>query len=148
MHYSHQNEQTNEIEEVAVQDGEITEGYKYGTTIVPFSSTDKENLGYKSGPKSLSILGFVSKSTFPFHLLTGECVYVITGRDRDEHSETALSAVIQAMHEENYVAVARRVYSEDRGLSLNILLPVVDEVDGAGGETYFKEVIRNILIRF
>lgn len=147
MHYSHQNKVTNEIEEVAVQEGEITEGYKYGTTIVPFSAEDKENLGYKAGPKSLSILGFTSKDTFPMYLLTGECVYVITGKDKDEHSETALSAIIQAMNEENYVAVARKVYSDDRGLSLCVLYPKVEEIEGEDG-TYYKECLLLIEIAF
>lgn len=39
MHYVHQDKDTNEVAEVLVRENEIVEGYKYGSTIVPFTGT-------------------------------------------------------------------------------------------------------------
>lgn len=82
--------------------------------------------------------------------VTGDCVYVIAPRDHDENSEIALSALIQAMKKEGYVAIARKVYNNDKGLSLVVLYPIVEEIDpGDGEESYYKEVsaINNFFCR-
>jgi len=56
-----------------------------------------------------------------------------------QSSTAALSALIQAMNEEELGAVARKVYSYDRGLALVLLSPVREVLHDGGSELY-KEV--------
>mgnify|MGYP002715765252 CR=1 FL=1 len=57
-----------------------------------------------------------------------------------------MSAIVQAMKQMECVGIVRKVYSDDRGLSLGILYPFVEEIysnddDDDGGDVFSKEVI-------
>lgn len=56
----------------------------------------------------------------------------------------AFSAIVQAMKEMECLAIVRKVYSNDRGLSLGILYPFIEEIIAdETDETFCKEVRLN-----
>lgn len=46
-----------------------------------------------------------------------------------QDAELALSAIIQAMKHTECLAIVRKVYSKDRGLSLGVLYPFIEEFE-------------------
>ncbi|KAK6628555.1 hypothetical protein RUM43_002370 [Polyplax serrata] len=129
LHYKQQTSVEGQFIDVEVKEEDTVEGFRYGATIVPFSDADKEVMGYKPGEKCFSVIGFTNISSVPFYLFSGECSYVVQARENDEDAELALSAIIQAMKHMECLAIVRKVYSKDRGLSLGVLYPFIEEFE-------------------
>ncbi|KAL0275345.1 UNVERIFIED_CONTAM: hypothetical protein PYX00_003217 [Menopon gallinae] len=128
MYYKNLDLRTSTIEDVPVEDDGVIAGFRYGRSLIPFSDEDKLVMEYKPGPKCFSVLGFTDVGNIPHYLLTGEGSYVVVAKSDGENSDVALSAIIQALTETQTVAIVRRVYSDDRGLTLGALYPVTEEV--------------------
>ncbi|KAK3876763.1 hypothetical protein Pcinc_018476 [Petrolisthes cinctipes] len=102
---------------------EVIPGYKYGTTLVPFSDVDKD-MKYKSNhPRCLSVLGFTKAANVPFSRLSGDQVLVVVAREGDEAAAVAISAIIQGLAEMDMVAITRRIYNKNYNPVMGALFP-------------------------
>nr|XP_045583822.1 X-ray repair cross-complementing protein 5-like isoform X1 [Procambarus clarkii] len=109
--------------QTVVNEEDVIPGYKYGTTLVPFSDEDAQ-MKYKSNsPRSLSILGFTRSSTVSHQRRAGDQVLVITAREGDEAAAVAFSSLIQALQELDMVAVTRRIYNNNYNPVMGALFP-------------------------
>ncbi|KAF0314510.1 X-ray repair cross-complementing protein 5 [Amphibalanus amphitrite] len=98
--------------------------YRYGTTLVPFSRLDQQELEYRSGaPRSIQVLGFTSASNVGPHLYQDTQTVQVVARRGDAGAEAALSALIHALQETDMVAVARRTYNNGGTPRLGALRP-------------------------
>ena len=113
----------NEDQEV-VEPSELIDAYKYGSEICPVNRVDQENT-YQSGPKAFTVVGFVSDSEIPLHLVVGDGCLVFQPVDGDEFSGKALSALYEALVEEKMAAVVRKVYRQGTAPRLGALIPEV-----------------------
>ncbi|XP_039275760.1 X-ray repair cross-complementing protein 5-like [Nilaparvata lugens] len=102
---------------------DIINGYVYADVIVPLSKLDREAMTYRPGAKGLSILGFVKKSAVKQHHWTGKSAFYVIGALNDASAESAMAAFVRALSDMGMVAIARKVYSQDRGLKVGALYP-------------------------
>lgn len=117
---------TNE-REVEVQREELIDGYLFGSTIVPFSDIDKESMTYRSGPKGLYLVGCTARDSVPQNILMGDGSYIVLARQDDHIGNRMLQSFIQAMHENDIVGIARRVYINNSSAYLGVLYPHVTD---------------------
>lgn len=105
---------------------DIIDGYRYGTTIIPYSSVDKEAMKYVSGERSLRILGFTKADNIPVHLLNSCSPYYILPQ-RDNHAANLmLTSLVKAMKKLNMVAVASKVYNRGNAPHIGALFPEIE----------------------
>jgi len=109
-------------EETEVDKEDLVEGYRYGNTLVPMSSDDKDAMKYRA-EKCLKVLGFTKIDNFKRQHLLGDGVLSIQAQKDDQAAAVALSSLINALYETNSVAIARRVYSAASGPKLGCLFP-------------------------
>uniref|UniRef100_A0A2Z5TTK7 ATP-dependent DNA helicase II subunit 2 n=1 Tax=Reticulitermes speratus TaxID=60591 RepID=A0A2Z5TTK7_9NEOP len=109
--------------QTVVEREDVIEGFRFGTTLVPFSDIDKTMMSYQSGERCLSVLGFTKLKNVPRHLFVGKGVLYIVARKGDSSAEIALSSLIQALKEEGLVAIARRVYNRNSNPVLGVMFP-------------------------
>lgn len=103
---------------------DVIEGYMFGTTIVPVTDADLQNLAYHSGPRCLSILGFTHLKNIPPHFLKGNGCYQVFP-ENEENCKRAFSALIQAMDSKDMVAVVRKVYNANNLPVVCALMPFI-----------------------
>ncbi|KAK7067015.1 X-ray repair cross-complementing protein 5 [Halocaridina rubra] len=116
----------NDDAQTAVDEEDVISGYRYGSTIVPVSEEDFQELKYSSeSPRSLSILGYAPNTNVPPSLQAGDQVLVITAREGDEVAAVALSSFIQALAELDYVGITRRIYNKNYNPVLGVLYPEI-----------------------
>ncbi|XP_023235684.1 X-ray repair cross-complementing protein 5-like [Centruroides sculpturatus] len=113
----------NDEAQTEIKKEDIIAGYRYGTTLVPFSEEDKANMAYKSSEKGIKVLGFTKEDNIKYHHYIGDKVIYIVGQKTNESVEKALSAFIQALYETSMVAVVRYVYSANSPPKLGFLSP-------------------------
>ncbi|XP_042886525.1 X-ray repair cross-complementing protein 5-like isoform X2 [Penaeus japonicus] len=111
--------------QTAVDEAEVIMGYKYGTTLVPFSDEDAQMKFSSDSPRALSVLGFTRSSNVRHNRRAGDQVLVVTGREGDETAAVALSALIQALVELDMVAITRRIYNKNSNPVMGALFPEV-----------------------
>ncbi|XP_071549630.1 X-ray repair cross-complementing protein 5 [Panulirus ornatus] len=109
--------------QTAVDKEEVIPGYKYGTTLVPFSDEDAQMKYQSNSPRSLSIVGFTSSSNVSHQRRAGDQVLIISAREGDEAAAVALSSMIQALEELDMVAVTRRIYNKNSNPVMGALFP-------------------------
>ncbi|XP_076036123.1 X-ray repair cross-complementing protein 5-like isoform X2 [Oratosquilla oratoria] len=111
--------------QTCIEEDDIISGYRYGTTLVPFSDDD-EQMKYSSDTlRSLSVLGFTSSSNVTHTLRCGDQVLVITAREGDENAAVALSSVIQGLVELDMVAITRRIYNRNSNPVMGVMIPEI-----------------------
>ncbi|XP_039247751.2 X-ray repair cross-complementing protein 5-like [Styela clava] len=110
-----------------VDEENISKGYKYGKDIIPFSKVDEEQMKYKTEGKCLSILGFTDSSNIRVQDLMDDQSHHIVSEKDDNAAETALSALVTAMQNQNVCAVARYVYRKGTNPKLMALMPRIKE---------------------
>ncbi|XP_067009130.2 X-ray repair cross-complementing protein 5 [Anabrus simplex] len=114
-------------DKTVVEKEDRIEGYTFGSTLVPYSETDKTAMSYKSGNKCLSVLGFTKSSNIPRHLLVGVGVYYfIPQRDKPEVMP-AFSAFVHSLQDLGLVAVVRRVYNSGYAPYIGALFPKIKD---------------------
>ncbi|XP_018026731.1 X-ray repair cross-complementing protein 5 [Hyalella azteca] len=115
-------------QQTAVPEDEVIDGYRYGTTLVPFTDEDRQ-MNYSSGAESaeLSVLGFTRSEFCGLAERAGDQVLLVTAKEGDEDAAVALSAVVQAMAELDVVAVVRRVYRRGCKPVLGALYPSITQ---------------------
>lgn len=113
----------NDEAQTEIKKEDIIDGYRYGTTLIPFSAEDKANMSYKSAEKGIKVLGFTKEDNIKCHHYIGDKVIYIVSQKNNELVEKALSAFIQALYETSMVAVVRYVYSTNSAPKLGFLSP-------------------------
>uniref|UniRef100_A0A182QXW6 Ku domain-containing protein n=1 Tax=Anopheles farauti TaxID=69004 RepID=A0A182QXW6_9DIPT len=100
---------------------DVTVGYMYGSTAVPYDSTIE--IEYRSGESRLTCLGFTpSKNVLEEHL-SGNGTYVVVAKKGCSASHKKLCALVKAMHELDVAMIVTKVYRKDTRPRLNALLP-------------------------
>lgn len=112
-------------DQTVVQKDELVHGYCYGSTLIPFSDGDKQELNYESGPKCLSLLKITKKEFVPRHIWLGKSGTCFVARENDEHATLAFSAFVQALERLKSVAIVRRIYNNGYRPYLGALIPCV-----------------------
>ena len=122
----------NEDQEVIESNEELIMSYKYGSDLVTVSDEDVANFTYQSGPKSMTVLGFMPRSEIRRQLLIGDGAMTFQPVEDDDNSATALSALAFALQDLEMAAVVRRVYRNGSCPRLGVLVPEYspDEEEG------------------
>nr|XP_053652905.1 X-ray repair cross-complementing protein 5-like isoform X3 [Cherax quadricarinatus] len=113
----------NDDAQTAVNSDEVIPGYKYGTTLVPFSDEDAQMQYHSNSPRSLSVLGFTKSCNVSHQRRAGDQVLVITAQEGHEAAAVALSSLIQALEELDMVAITRRIYNKNSNPTMGVLFP-------------------------
>ncbi|XP_059483189.1 X-ray repair cross-complementing protein 5-like [Neocloeon triangulifer] len=106
-----------------VEEEEVIKGFKFGTSIIPFSEEDKSAMEYKSGLPCLKILGFCKQKTISPIMYVGATTVNIFPVQEDKASVVAFKALVNEMHQLGRVAIARRVVMNNGKLTLAALTP-------------------------
>ncbi|CDI98109.1 ATP dependent DNA helicase 2 subunit 2 [Echinococcus multilocularis] len=139
-----------------VSAAEIVSGYRYGTTLVPFTKEDKDKIRVES-EKCLAVIGFTKSANITSNIYVGDKVMYfvadapLTKKAKKSSSQTsrnsaaiAVSALVQALIELDSVALVRRVYSRLSAPVLGVMIPKINS-SGAGliyHDLAFREDIR------
>ncbi|KAF2367593.1 Ku70/Ku80 N-terminal alpha/beta [Trinorchestia longiramus] len=118
----------NDDQQTAVPEDDVIDGYRYGTTLVPFTDEDRQ-MNYNSGAESaeLSVLGFTMSEHCTLAERAGDQVLLVTAKEGDKEAAVALSAVIQALAELDMVAIVRRVYRRGSNPVMGALYPDITQ---------------------
>uniref|UniRef100_A0A8C5HLZ9 X-ray repair cross-complementing protein 5 n=1 Tax=Gouania willdenowi TaxID=441366 RepID=A0A8C5HLZ9_GOUWI len=113
--------------ETEVQKEDIIQGFRYGSDIVPFSKVDQEQMKYTHDGKCFAVLGFTKQSSVQRHRFMGtQVIKIFPGKD-DEHAAVALSALIQALHELQMVAIVRYAYDRRSNPQVGAAFPCIKQ---------------------
>lgn len=102
---------------------ELVKGYKYGNTLLPFSSVDEAALKY-SAPRCLKLLGFTLEKRVPQAYFLSNVEIMVPGPDNPS-AATAFSALVNALAETSLVAIVRYVKRANSAPQLGVLIPYV-----------------------
>ncbi|CAH8474179.1 unnamed protein product [Schistosoma rodhaini] len=133
---------------------EVTRGYRYGGTVVPFGEEDMASIKPPS-EKCFSVIGFTSADNIPHNFYTGESVLVFVAQSVKQSEDdvtnrpscpTALAALAQALYEVSGVALVRRVYNQSSAARLGVLTPEIhgDQISLMYTDIAFSEDIRDL----
>ncbi|KAK4473857.1 hypothetical protein MN116_003188 [Schistosoma mekongi] len=133
---------------------EVTRGYRYGGTVVPFGEEDLASIK-PSSEKCFSVIGFTDANNIPHNVYTGDSVLVFvakTVRQSEDNvinypsSSSALIALAQALYEIGGVALVRRVYNQTSAVRLGVLTPEIhgNQISLMYTDIAFSEDIRNL----
>merc|ERR1712004_202889 len=107
----------NDEEETEVEQSNTVEGHRYGSTLVPFTEEDKEQLKFRA-QKCLKVCGFTKSENVKRHQFMGDSCMAFVAEKDDNAAAVALSALVRALDDQNMVAVVRRVYSNSASVRL------------------------------
>ncbi|KAG6881294.1 hypothetical protein C0993_002059, partial [Termitomyces sp. T159_Od127] len=109
-----------------VEQEQLVRGFKYGTTYAPCPDGQFLRLDTRKG---IDICGFFPAKNFRRELSMGEIQYVWADPGSAKQ-QAALSSVVQAMYENDAIAIARWVTKDGMDPKMGVLAPVVwDEID-------------------
>lgn len=102
---------------------EVIKGYMYGSTPVPFDASFKQNYG----EKSLMCIGFSDQKYVFSEYLSGKGCHVVVPSFKYTTSPKKFAALVRALHETNFVVIARKVYSKSSSPKIVALFPEYTE---------------------
>ena len=102
---------------------QLVRGYKYGRTLIPFSTADEAVLKY-AAPKCLKLIGFTKASNVPRAHYMGNAELLVP-QPGDQAAATAVSALAHAMYETERYAIVRFVKRMNSTPHLGALLPYI-----------------------
>ncbi|XP_063234073.1 X-ray repair cross-complementing protein 5-like isoform X2 [Bacillus rossius redtenbacheri] len=105
-----------------VSRSDLVRGYLFGSTIVPIGDVDEAAMGYRSGPRALSVLGFTARANIRRHFLLCDTTQYFTAQAGSQAGE-AMSALVLALQELDMVAIARKVYNAGNAPVMGVLFP-------------------------
>ncbi|XP_071440789.1 X-ray repair cross-complementing protein 5 [Hetaerina americana] len=108
-----------------VERTEIIEGYRFGSSLVPFREEDKVQSKYLSGEKCLSVVKVTRKIFVPRHYWIDKSSTCIVARDDDEDAAVAFSALVKALDHLESVAIVRMMYYSRTKPHMGALFPVI-----------------------
>ncbi|XP_002405506.4 X-ray repair cross-complementing protein 5 [Ixodes scapularis] len=117
----------NDEKETEVEKAETVAGYRYGTTLVPFSDEDRDSLECTRGGRGLQVLGFTDAANIKRHYYMGDKTSYVLARKGDESAEAAMSALIQALDKSKMVAIVRYAFSERSSPRMGFLSPRIKD---------------------
>ncbi|XP_035659820.1 X-ray repair cross-complementing protein 5-like [Branchiostoma floridae] len=120
IHTTHEH-RLNDDEETPVES--TIDGYRYGNTIVPFSTDDESQMKFKTDAKCFDVLGFTRADNVKRQYYMGDSVRCFVAEEGDEPAAVALSAFIHALYETNMVAIVRYVYNKNSAPKVAFLTP-------------------------
>lgn len=104
---------------------ELAKGYSYGSTAVHVAETEWSITKLETS-KSFSVIGFIASEKVEPFLGLGE-TSVTVAKPHDQNSKLALSALVWALYELDYCAVARLVSKDGRDPVILVLKPDVEQ---------------------
>ena len=107
--------------EIKLERSNLSKGYKYGRSLIPFDSMDDHVLEYKSGEKGMKLIGFCDMNAVPREHFMDNCEVIV---GNDESSEQAISGLVQAMIETKSLAIVRFVKRKNAKVLLGVLIPI------------------------
>ena len=122
----------NNEDQEEVEPDNLVDAFKYGSKVCPMSEVEKSAGKFESGPKSLLLIGFVTRAEVPVGLLSGEGCKVFKPAVDSQYSISALSSLVEAMVREEMVAIVRQVYCKNGPPRLGALIP--ENIVGEDGE--------------
>ncbi|CAF0990776.1 unnamed protein product [Didymodactylos carnosus] len=105
-----------------IEKEEIIDGYRYGSTFVPISKEDSDEMKYQS-EKCFQIIGFTSSSNVQRSYFLGDTVYEVIAERGYEASETAFVALVQALYDTDTVAIIRKCFSSRSAPEIGFVRP-------------------------
>jgi len=109
----------------AMDEESLVKGYWYGGTLIPFNDGDVIDQKFKTGVRSLKVIGYVDKSTIPIHISMGDAAYLIP-RDGLLNSQSGFRIYVTALNEANKLCIARLVSRQDASVKVVALVPYMD----------------------
>ncbi|XP_054713820.1 X-ray repair cross-complementing protein 5-like [Uloborus diversus] len=99
--------------------------FKYGTTLVPYTEEDEQNMKHQSGEKGLRVLGFTkAENVQRFHYVGDKSMYVFEQKNK-ELAGVTLASFIHALHDTKMVAIVGHVYSARSAPKMGFLAPKI-----------------------
>ncbi|XP_053328065.1 X-ray repair cross-complementing protein 5 [Spea bombifrons] len=114
-------------EETEIEKDDTIQGFRYGSDIVPFAKVDQEQMKYKTEGKCFAVLGFTKSSLIDRNHYMGNQVVKIFAPKDDEAANVALSALINALHEMEMVAIVRYAYDRRSNPQVGAAFPLIKE---------------------
>ncbi|XP_015590432.1 X-ray repair cross-complementing protein 5 isoform X2 [Cephus cinctus] len=108
----------------------IISGYMYGGVFVPYTDTTKTEAEYKSGEKSFIIRNFAKRNEVYLDLWTGNGSYVVVPSGQE--AIRPFYSLVQAMVDEDMVAIVRKVHYSNLAPRMGILFPYINVLDQPG----------------
>ncbi|KAI1707556.1 ku70/Ku80 beta-barrel domain-containing protein [Ditylenchus destructor] len=109
-----------------VEKEDVIKGYRYGKSLIPFGEADQKVLEYKKEGKQLQLLQFTKLENIQPHFLLNNCRYFLPPAN-DEVAQTAMSALVKAMLEEEVVALCRYAYNVNSAPRVSCLIPKISQ---------------------
>ncbi|CAI6375950.1 unnamed protein product [Macrosiphum euphorbiae] len=107
-------------EQIEVDYENIIDGFRFGDTIIPVSDLDIQAYSYKSGPRSLQVLGFTKAKNIQRSFLMDGGSYIFKPH-KDDIVE--FSAIFKAMVEREELMIIRKVYLNDCMPTIGAMFP-------------------------
>ncbi|CAL7937693.1 unnamed protein product [Xylocopa violacea] len=104
-------------------------GYKYGGSFIAIEKKLMEEKSYKSGEKSYKIYNFTNKNNIDLDYFYKQSSHVILPSSSVENVTKPFYSLVQAMHETNSVAIARKVFRRNSSPRMVALFPCIDIPD-------------------
>ncbi|KAL1449970.1 hypothetical protein WDU94_002436, partial [Cyamophila willieti] len=121
----------------ALEVEQLVRGYHYGNTIIPMTDDEKKTMKYESGERGLRLICFTKKANVPLYVLQDDTVYVITASAKSTNNSLLLS-LIRQLAEEDLVCIVRQVYNRNNAPTVQVLYPIVEDVEEEEEETKKK----------
>jgi len=109
--------------DVEVGQENLVKGYRYGKSIVPFSSIDEEQLALQN-EKGLTILYFFPKEKLRREWLMSNVLKIVS-EPMNKPSEECFSALVQSMAMNNLVAVIKIVRIKNAQPRIGVAIPII-----------------------
>ncbi|CAK9808418.1 X-ray repair cross-complementing protein 5 [Anthophora quadrimaculata] len=107
---------------------QIVAGYKYGGTFIPVEEESKKDMNVKSGEKGYKIHSFTDRKNIRLEHQY-ESAHVILPSSEEKNVVQQFYSLVQALHETNSVAIARKLYRNNCVPKMVALFPCTDIPD-------------------
>ncbi|ORX80342.1 SPOC domain-like protein [Anaeromyces robustus] len=109
--------------EIEISPDNLVKGYRYGKSIVPFSSIDEEQLALQN-EKGLTVLYFFPKEKLRREWLMSNVLKIVS-EPMNKSSEECFSALVQSMAINNLVAVIKLVRIKNAQPRIGVAIPII-----------------------
>jgi len=109
--------------EIEISPDNLVKGYRYGKSIVPFSSIDEEQLALQN-EKGLTVLYFFPKEKLRREWLMSNVLKIVS-EPMNKPSEECFSALVQSMAINNLVAVIKLVRIKNAQPRIGVAIPII-----------------------
>ena len=129
--------------DVEVELVQRAQGYPYGSDLIPIGPMEMEGLKLRSLPR-VTILGYTALESIPMTVWMGP-TRIVSGSGDSIQACLAISALAQALHRLNQLAICRFVKQNDSDPDMGILAPLEEEHPIDIGVSDEKSRVRHLL---